>query len=142
MPAPGEYQDVDQQVIDVATRAVKEADAAIDQVAIHEAIQKSWTLVDELNNYITVTAPWVLAKDEANRERLGTVLYVTIEGLRVLSILLNPVMPKAAAKLWSAIGEGELATQSIASAATWGLTKSGVKLGELEPLFPRVDQAE
>ena len=115
---------------------------AIDQVAIHEAIQRSWLLVDELNNYITVTAPWVLAKDEANRERLATVLYVTIEGLRVLAILLAPVMPKAAAKLWSAIGQGELSEQTIESAKSWGLTVSGNQLGELEPLFPRVDQAE
>ena len=142
VPTPGSYQEVDSQVIAVARKAALEADAAIEQVAIHEAIQKTWTLVDELNNYITVTAPWVLAKSEADRERLQTVLYVTIEGLRVLSILLAPVMPKAAKKLWSAIGEGELSAQTIASASEWGLTKSGVKLGELEPLFPRVDQAE
>lgn len=142
VPSPGDYQDVDNQVIATAQKAAREADAAIDQVAIHEAIQKTWLLVDELNNYITVTAPWVLAKDDANRERLGTVLYVTIEGLRVLNILLNPVMPKAAAKLWKAIGQGDLAEQSIASAGEWGLTPTGFKLGELEPLFPRVDQAE
>ena len=142
VPEPGEYLEADKQVISTAQRAVTEADAAIDQVAIHEAIQKSWLLVDELNNYITSQAPWVLAKDEANKERLGTVMYVIVEGLRVLNILLAPIMPKATGKLWAAIGEGELAAQTIASAANWGGTKSGFVLKELEPLFPRVDQAE
>jgi methionyl-tRNA synthetase len=142
IPSPGNYTAQDQQVIAVALKAATEADAAIDQVAIHEAIQKTWLLVDELNNYITVTAPWVLAKDEADRERLATVLYVTIEGLRVLNVLLAPVMPKATAKLWAAIGQGKLSEQTIASAAQWGITKPGNLLGELEALFPRVDQAE
>jgi methionyl-tRNA synthetase len=70
------------------------------------------------------------------------VLYVTIEGLRVLNVLLAPVMPKATAKLWAAIGQGELSEQTIASASEWGITKPGNLLGELEALFPRVDQAE
>ena len=142
IPSPGNYTAEDQQLIAVALKAATEADAAIDQVAIHEAIQKTWLLVDELNNYITVTAPWVLAKDEADRERLATVLYVTIEGLRVLNVLLAPVMPKATAKLWAAIGQGKLSEQTITSASEWGITKPGNLLGELEALFPRVDQAE
>jgi methionyl-tRNA synthetase len=142
IPSPGSYTAQDQQVIAVAHKAATEADAAIDQVAIHEAIQKTWLLVDELNNYITVMAPWVLAKDEADRERLATVLYVTIEGLRVINVLLAPVMPKATAKLWAAIGQGELNEQTIVSASQWGITKPGNRLGELEALFPRVDQAE
>jgi methionyl-tRNA synthetase len=142
IPAPSDYTAEDQQVIETARKAATEADAAIELVAIHEAIQKSWLLVDELNNYITVQAPWVLAKDEADRERLATVLYVTIEGLRVLNVLLAPIMPKATAKLWAAIGQGELKDQTIASASEWGRTKPGNVLGELEALFPRVDQAE
>jgi methionyl-tRNA synthetase len=142
VPAPGDYLEADNQVIATAKKAATEADAAIDEVAIHEAIQKSWLLVDELNNYITSQAPWVLAKDEANSARLATVMYVIVEGLRVLNVLLAPVMPKAAAKLWAAIGEGELSAQTIASAAQWGITKPGFVLGELDALFPRVDQAE
>ena len=142
VPEPGDYLEADQQVIATANKAATEADKAIDEVAIHEAIQKSWFLVDELNNYITSQAPWVLAKDEANRERLATVMFVIVEGLRVLNVLLAPIMPKATQKLWSAIGEGELQDQTIASASEWGITKPGFVLKELEALFPRVDQAE
>ena len=90
-----------------------------------------------------MTEPWALAKDEANRERLATVMYVITEGLRVLAILLAPVIPKATAKLWSALALdslGALSEQTIASAAVWGGIKSGSKLGVLEPLFPRIEQ--
>jgi methionyl-tRNA synthetase len=101
-----------------------------------------WTLVDELNNYITVQEPWVLAKDDAKRERLATVLYTASEGLRVLATLMAPVTPKVAAKLWSTIGLaslGDLAAQPLSAAANWGQLKSGVAFGELEPLFPRIE---
>ena len=141
VPAPSEYQEADLAIQKVAKEAVDGANAAIDKVAIHEAIAKVWTLVDELNNYITVQAPWVLAKDEADRERLATVLYTTAEGLRLLAVLLNPIAPKAAQKLWVSIGTslGELSEQRIQQ-ADWGLLPAGTKLGELEVLFPRVEE--
>ncbi len=141
VPAPSEYQEADLAIQRVAKDAVDGANAAIDKVAIHEAIAKVWTLVDELNNYITVQAPWALAKDEADRDRLATVLYTTAEGLRLLAVLLNPIVPKAAQKLWVSIGTslGELSEQRIQQ-ADWGLLPAGTKLGELEVLFPRVEE--
>ena len=140
VPAPGAYTEADLQVQAVASKAAADADSAIEKIAIHEAIGSVWTLVDELNNYITVQEPWVLAKDEANRERLGTVLYTTIDGLRSLAILLAPVMPKATAKLANAMGIDLQAT--ISSAGVWGATVAGTKLGELEALFPRIETAD
>ncbi len=142
VPAPGSYEDEDRAVIEIATKAAKDADEAIDKVAIQDAIASIWTLVDALNNYITVTEPWVLAKDEAKRERLGTVLYVCAEGLRALSILLAPVTPKATAKLWAAVTGGSLGSLDDAlleTAGTWGVLAAGTKIGELEPLFPRIE---
>lgn len=140
VPAPADYQDADLAIQKVAQDAVHAANAAIDKVAIHEAIAKVWTLVDELNNYITVQAPWVLAKEEADRDRLATVLYTTAEGLRLLAVLLNPITPKAAQKLWTAVGAslGDLSEQRIQQ-GEWGLLPSGTKLGDLEVLFPRVE---
>jgi methionyl-tRNA synthetase len=142
IPTPSEYTDVDKQVIKVALDAVTNADKAIDEVAIHEAINSVWTLVDELNGYITAQEPWALAKDEANRARLETVLYVCSEGLRVLSVLLAPVIPKATAKLWAALTEGklgELADQPLSEAGAWGQLLPGITVSELEVLFPRIE---
>ena len=58
---------------------------------IDEAITAIWTIVDALNRYITENEPWALAKDDAQRDRLGTVLYTAAEGLRALAVLLSPV---------------------------------------------------
>ncbi|MEY4989001.1 MAG: hypothetical protein RI933_634 [Actinomycetota bacterium] len=132
---------VDLHVAEVAKAAAQNADAAIEAVAIQDALNSIWTLVDELNNYITVQEPWVLAKSPENKERLATVLNTTLEGLRVLAVLLNPIIPKATAKLWAALGDsvGELATQQIQNAGNWGQLTTGVTLGQLEALFPRIE---
>jgi methionyl-tRNA synthetase len=141
LPAAAEFTEADLQVQKVALAAVKTADAAIDEAAIQDALVAIWTLVDELNNYITVQEPWVLAKDEANRARLGTVLNTTAEGLRVLSVLLAPVMPKATAKLWKTlVGENAvLSEQPLADAGRWSQLNAGSTLGQLEALFPRIE---
>ena len=142
IPTPSDYSEVDKQVIKVAEDAVLNADRAIDEVAINEAINSVWTLVDELNGYITSQEPWALAKDEANRARLETVLYVCSEGLRVLSVLLAPVIPKATAKLWAALTEGklgDLADQPLSEAGNWGQLLPGITVSELEVLFPRIE---
>jgi methionyl-tRNA synthetase len=144
LPAAGEYTDADLQVQRIAAAAVADSDAAIEKVAIHDAIGAIWTLVDELNNYITVQEPWVLAKDEATRDRLATVLNTTVEGLRVLAVLLNPITPKATAKLWAAIGVslGSIDDQHTADAGKWGQFTAGAAIGELEALFPRIETTE
>jgi methionyl-tRNA synthetase len=144
IPAASEYTDADKQVQAIAAAAVTDADAAIEKVAIHDTLAAIWTLVDELNNYITVQEPWVLAKDEATRERLATVLNTTVEGLRVLAVLLNPITPKATAKLWAAIGTslGALDDQVLTDAGKWGQFKPGSAIAELEALFPRIEVSD
>jgi methionyl-tRNA synthetase len=125
--------------------AVLEADAAIERFAIHDALAAVWKIVDALNGYITDQEPWALAKDEAKRDRLATVLYTATEGLRALAVLLSPVLTKAAPKLWAALGVaeslGELSAQPLRSAGEWGQLKPGTAVGELEPLFPRIEAA-
>lgn len=119
------------------------ADAAIDRLAIHEAIVQVWRIVDELNGYLTVQEPWQLAKDPANADRLATVLATAAEGLRALAVLLAPVIPKASAKLWEALGAqaalGALGAQRIREAGRWGQLPAGTRVGELAALFPRVE---
>ena len=144
IPQPGEYLEIDKKLIAVAEKASADANQLMDEVAIGDAISAIWTLVDELNNYITVSEPWVLAKDEVNTERLKTVLYCASEGLRVLNVLLNPVIPQAAAKLWAALTEGklgELAEQDISEAGNWGQLGSS-RVSDLAVLFPRIESKD
>ena len=146
LPAPAEYSADDLKVQAVTKRAADAADASIQKLAIHEALAAVWTIVDELNGYITIQEPWVLAKKDETRERLGTVLYTATEGLRALAVLLSPVIPEATAKLWTGLGAaaglGELDEQSIVTAGTWGQLPVGSRVSTLEPLFPRIEAAE
>ena len=86
--------------------------------------------------------PWVLAKDDANAERLDTVLYTMCEALRAVAVLYNAVMPKAMASLWSQLGAGEalgaLAVQRIADAGRWGQLPPGSNITKGDALFPRL----
>jgi methionyl-tRNA synthetase len=145
VPAPAAYTPAETTLQTVIADAVTAADAAIERFAIHDALAAIWTIVDALNGYITEQEPWALAKDDAQRDRLGTVLYTTAEGLRALAVLLSPVLTKATAKLWTALGVssslGELSAQPLRSAGEWGRLAPGTVLGELEPLFPRIDAA-
>lgn len=145
VPAAGELTASDLAIKDVVAAACAEADAAMEQLAIHDAIASVWTIVDALNGYITEQEPWSLAKDPAHAERLATVLNTAVEGLRALAVLLSPVMPIATSKLWNALGVsaslGELSAQPLRNAGEWGQVPAGTQVGELEALFPRIETA-
>lgn len=142
VPNPNQTTDRDLTVIDTAKRSIETATAAMDEIAIQDALVAIWDLVDDLNSYLTEEQPWILAKEESNRDRLGTVLYTALEGLRVLTVALAPFIPQATAKLWAAIGSelGELANQRTLDAVSWNQLKVGSQLGELEALFPRQEE--
>jgi methionyl-tRNA synthetase len=146
VPAPGASTEADLVIQKTVADAAANADAAIQRLAIHESLASIWTIVEELNGYITVQEPWVLAKSDETRERLGTVLYTATEGLRALAVLLSPVIPQSTEKLWSALGAraelGELTDQVIVDAGVWGQLPAGSTVGKLEALFPRIEHDE
>jgi methionyl-tRNA synthetase len=143
VPAPGEYLEADLGIQKTVADAAAAANAAIGRFAINEALAAIWTIVEELNGYITIQEPWVLAKDDATRERLGTVLYTAADGLRALAVLLSPVIPIATEKLWDSLGADTLGTlweQLLGEAGTWGQLSVGSFVTPLESLFPRIEQ--
>ncbi|MEV4688937.1 methionine--tRNA ligase [Microbacterium sp. LWH3-1.2] len=145
VPAAGSYTEADLRIQKTVADAAAHADAAIERFRIDEAIHAIWTIVDALNLYITENEPWALAKVDAQRERLGTVLYTAAEGLRALAVLLSPVMPVSTEKLWIALGAaqsiGRLQDQPIREAGDWGVLRPGTSVNGLAPLFPRVEQS-
>ncbi|HEX3678342.1 MAG TPA: methionine--tRNA ligase [Galbitalea sp.] len=144
VPAPSQYSEADLAIQRTVADAAAAADTAIERFAIHDALSAIWTIVEELNGYITIQEPWVLAKDEDTRARLGTVLYTASDGLRALAVLLSPVLPNATEKLWDALGAGSLGTvwdQPIRSAGEWGQLPVGSPVSPLEGLFPRIEQS-
>ncbi|MFI5060196.1 MAG: methionine--tRNA ligase, partial [Actinomycetales bacterium] len=143
VPAPARSRETEFAVQETVARATAEADAAMGRLAIHDALTAIWTIVDELNGYITAQEPWSLAKDDSQRDRLATVLYTAAEGLRALAVLLSPFIPQATQKLWEALGAedelGALDEQRIRSAGDWGQLPAGTTVHGLEALFPRID---
>ncbi|MCL3817796.1 methionine--tRNA ligase [Aeromicrobium wangtongii] len=143
LPAAGGRTEAEAKVIDTVAAAVRDADAAIEAVAPQDALAAIWRIVDELNGYITEQAPWKVAKDESGRDRLATILQTAAEGLRALAVLLNPVMPKASAALWEALGAeaalGALADQRIDAVAGWDQLPAGTTITKPASLFPRIE---
>ena len=144
VPAATELNDADAVIVDTVAKAFETANKAIDRLAIHDAINAVWSIVDALNLYITEQEPWVLAKDDANRDRLHTVLYTAVEGLRAIAVGLSPVMPTATQKLWDALGLGDaigaLTDQHLSRAGQWGIAPAGIRVSSLDSLFPRIEE--
>lgn len=103
---------------------------------IADSLDEIWRIVDRANKYIDETTPWILAKNEADKPRLGTVLYNLAEAIRIIAALLSAFMPDTAAKIAAQINAEALDYNSIKS---FGATKAGTKVGAPEPLFARID---
>jgi methionyl-tRNA synthetase len=100
----------------------------------------------QVNGYVTVKEPWILAKDPANQTVLEEVLYNTAESLRALAVLLHPVMPATTEILWESLGAqqslGDIGAQKISSVATWGQLPQGAVVTKTPVLFPRLEVKE
>lgn len=126
----------DEDLKAVSVSAIDKITEKMTTLHVADSLDEIWTVVNRANKYIDETAPWVLAKDEASRPRLGTVLYNLVETIRIIASLLSPYMPETSRKIAEQINASEL---SYESTKTFGLTKAGTKVGEAVPLFQRID---
>lgn len=108
---------------------------------INDALKAVWTYVRSLNKYIDVTAPWLLAKDPAKADVLDAVLYHLCEGLRITALLVEPVIPIAAEKMWNQLGLSDFKNAKYDS-AVWGGLADGTKTEKGAPIFPRIEIEE
>jgi methionyl-tRNA synthetase len=106
--------------------------ALFDDAELTQGLEEIWRLVRRLNQYVEETRPWDLAKDESEAGRLDAVLYGLAEGLRVTTLLLHAYMPETTGKLLDALGEPGRGL------ADFGSRGGGQALGELGPLFPKL----
>lgn len=143
LPPSGQHTPAETAIVDLVAEAVTEADRAIGDIAPQDAVASIWRIVEALNGYITEQEPWAVAKDEKQRERLGTILNTSAEGLRVLAVTLHPVMPKSTQILWDSFNVtgtlGDVAEQRIDEVAAWGRLPIGTPITKVPSLFPRLD---
>ena len=87
-----------------ARSAIAEYESLMESFQFHNALRVVWQFIGQMNKYVDVTAPWELAKKKSSRKSLAAVLYNLMEGLRIISGLIYPVMPETAAKMQKHLG--------------------------------------
>ena len=134
LPTPSQ-QEADQELIAAGTALVGQVRLLVGRLRIFEALETVMQFVRQLNRYFNDEAPWKLAKDPEQHERLGTVLYNIAEGLRIVSVLLEPAMPTKAQQVRIDLG---LEDYTFADLDTWGRAAPGTKIpAEAAILFPK-----
>lgn len=132
---------VDKEFIALVNETVAGYSDAMDHMELNQAIKDVWNLIGRANKYIDETAPWILAKDPAQAERLQAVMYNLAEALRIIAILIAPFVPVTAPKIYEQLGLGNPEIFFMAD-AVWGKLATGTKVQKGEPLFPRIEVTE
>jgi len=130
--------EIDGELIDMAKALKAKVEEAVDNAQLSKALEEIFKVVSRANKYIDETAPWVLAKDEANKGRLCAVLYNLLESIRITSTLLYPFMPTTMPEVWKQIGATE-ADVTYDAADKFGTLSQTVTVTKGGVLFPRID---
>ena len=134
--APSAPEAIDEELKAVALALPGKVEAKMKELRVADAIDEIFVLLRRANKYIDETAPWALAKDEANRARLGTVLYNLLEAIRFAAILLKPYLPDTSDKMLRQLGVENGGVESLNSFD--GMPVGG-HVGQAEILFARLD---
>lgn len=131
---------LDAELAEMAAAIVDNYQKYMDVYDISSALKEIWSLISRANKYIDETAPWALAKDEQQTDRLKAVMYSLMEVLRITTILISPVMPVKSKEIWHQLGFcEELAGQRLYAARSWGITPERTKIAKGKPVFPRIE---
>lgn len=137
---PGVNEPVDDDLKAVALAMHEKVDAKMEKLRVADAITEVFTLLRRCNKYIDETEPWKLAKDETKQDRLATVLYNLMEGIRMAAVALSAYLPDTSAKILDMLGTQE---RDYLKLDQFGLLETGGKVVEKpEILFARVDIKE
>lgn len=139
IPMVGEATDFDKDLQEVAMNSVKNFEEEMNKLQFNEALESAWKLIRRTNKYIDETMPWALAKDEANKATLDTVLYNLCESIRIVSTLINPIMNATAKKIYTQLGITNEEITTWESIQSFGKIGENTKVHKGEALFPRLD---
>lgn len=136
VPGAGPEEGPDKELKEMAAGCWSKVEKHMDKFAFNLALEEIWTVIRRTNKYIDETAPWVLAKDEANKARLDTVMHNLAESLRIVSILIYPFMHHTGMEIRKQVG--------IAGEPLWEDAKtfdmlSGITVAKGPAIFPRID---
>jgi methionyl-tRNA synthetase len=135
VPAPSDYNQRESELIERTKALYGAVMTEVRDLRLHLAIERSLELVRDLNRLVAESKPWELARDEGQSARLDTVLYVLVEGLRIASVLLEPVIPNKAQELRAQLG----LSATYGFDEQWGLTPAGSQVQTGVILFPKIE---
>ena len=139
---PGQITDFDAPLEDLITTEVAAYRQSMDALQFSVALDHVWEIISRTNKYIDETAPWILAKDEAEAGKLQSVMYHLVDSLRVIAILIQPVMVETPDKIFEQLGLDFDADAGFENAKV-GLYPETAKVVEKgQPIFPRLDHDE
>lgn len=136
IPSGSHSGDFDEELKALALATPKLVEESIGNLRIPEALGHIWALIGRANKYIDETTPWILARDEENKGRLGTILYNLIEALRFSAALVEPFLPDTAERIREQINADDLSFESLVS---FSGTKEGSEVKPGNAIFPRID---
>ena len=123
--------------------AVDAFEKAMEDFEFHKGIQSIWEFISRMNKYVDVMAPWELAKQKGGEKQLESVIYNLLEGLRLISGLIYPLMPDTAEKMQTQLGlDSKTSFYALDVLKKWNVLKPGLKLKKSIALFPRIDVAK
>jgi methionyl-tRNA synthetase len=138
LPEAAAPAEIDQELIDLFSRNIEKVDQLLEALAFNKTLMAIWELISAGNKYIDETAPWSLAKDPEQRERLATVMYNLLESLRIIALLIAPFMPETGEKILQILGCNSK-NLVLEGQDQWGGLKAGTTIEKASPLFPRIE---
>lgn len=138
----GSQTEFDQSLSNFAKETVLKYEQSMEKMEFSVALTSLWQLVSRTNKYIDETQPWVLAKDETNRDALGSVMSHLAESLRFVAVLLKPFLTKTPEKIFTQLGITDEKHKSWESLEEFGLKVEGIKVVKGDPIFPRLETAD
>ena len=123
-----------------ALQTIKKFETFMEAFEFHKALTAVWEFIGQMNKTIDVTAPWVLAKKKSSHKQLAVVIYHLLEGLRIISGLIYPVMPDTAKKMQQHLGlDPDDFFYHLNQLRTWKVIAPGTTLLKSIALFPRIE---
>jgi methionyl-tRNA synthetase len=135
----GSVSEFDESLLQVNRETVAKYEEAMEKMEFSVALTAIWQLVSRTNKYIDETQPWMLAKDEARKAELASVMVHLAESLRRIAILLQPFLTRTPGGIFQQLGIQDEALQSWESLENFGVIPSGTKVEKGAPLFPRLE---
>lgn len=143
IPESGPAEEVDEELKGAAAKTLESVDNSMNELKYAVALEDIWNLIRRTNKYIDQTTPWILAREDSKKDRLGTVLYNLLESLRITAGLLKPFLVETPYKIGKQIGIRNMIEETNwDDLANWGLLPAGGRVSKADPIFPRIDMED